>query len=190
MEHYPKVLENEADLIEKAKKDDSSFAVLYDFYFPKIYGYIYKRTGSRETAEDLVSITFMSVFTNLHKYNHEGYTFGAWVYKIATNNLIDHYRKQAKRKNVDIENITEPAADQDLPADYAEVQQNRQTVLLILPKLNKKYQKILHYRFFAELETREIASAMSISENNCRVLLHRALKSFDKHYSESGNRSS
>ncbi|MDP1709664.1 MAG: sigma factor, partial [Candidatus Komeilibacteria bacterium] len=62
------VLENEAVLVEQAKNNDEAFDILYRFYLPKIYGYVLKRTGRVEAAEDIVSETFLSVFCNLKKY--------------------------------------------------------------------------------------------------------------------------
>jgi len=94
------MLENEAQIVEMAKKDDQAFEVLYDFYFPKIYGYIYKRVGSFDVAQDLVSITFIKVFNNLDGYQYKGYSFSAWIYRIATNNLIDYYRKANRKKEI------------------------------------------------------------------------------------------
>jgi len=176
------VLENEAALVEQARSDDSAFGVLYENYFPRIYAYIIKRVGQRETAEDLVSITFMKVFSNLDKYTKRDCSFSAWIYKIATNNLIDYYRKNARKKEFGMEELPDKKDERELPEDYAQRSLNKKLIQEVLPKLNAKYQKILHYRFFAELEYVEIAEAMSITENNARVLIHRALKVFYKHY--------
>jgi len=38
-------LDNENILVERAKTDDNAFSILYDFYFPRIYGFIFKRVG-------------------------------------------------------------------------------------------------------------------------------------------------
>ena len=55
----------EIDLVERAKTDDQAFAALYDIYFLKIYYFILKRVGHKQTTEDIVSAVFIKVFTNI-----------------------------------------------------------------------------------------------------------------------------
>ncbi len=175
-------LEDEPEIVERAKTDDQAFEVLYNYYFPKMYGYLFKRTGNHEVAEDLVSATFMKVFCNLKNYKHQGCTFGAWVYKIATNNLIDHYRKEGRKQEIDIDLIQEPEDTNPTPEDLAQNTQNRKLIKVVLEKLSVRHQEILHLKFFAEMSNNEIAEVMGISVNNTRVLTYRALKNFHKLY--------
>jgi len=183
-----KFLENEKELVESAKTNDADFGVLYDFYLPKIYGYIIKRTGNRETAEDLTSQTFLKAFSNLKKYQSKGHTFGAWLYKIATNNLIDYYRKVGKKQEVSLENSYNVEDEGSSPEELAHSNQEGQLVNLVLKKLSLKYQEVLHLKFFAELETAEIAETLNITPNNSRVLIYRALKNFRKFYDQQSKR--
>jgi len=176
------ILENESEIVEKAKTDDAAFEILYNHYFPKIYGYLFKRTGNHETAEDLVSTTFMKVFCNLKKYEFKGFSFGAWLYKIATNNLIDYYRKIGKRKEVDIEQVKEPVDTSAAPEKLAQRSQERQIIQVVLAQLSDRYQKVLNLRYFAEMSNDEISKILEISVNNTRVLVHRSLKHFQKIY--------
>lgn len=168
---------NESTLIEKAKMDNNAFNMLYEFYFPKIYGFVSKRTGDRESAEDIVSLTFTQAFVHLEKYQHKDSTFGAWLYKIASNKLIDYYRKEGGKKIVPIDdNDTieiefESSIDLDIQA---------RNVRETLKKLPAKYQKIITLKFYSDLSNEEISQVMDISLNNVYVLLFRALKKFKK----------
>ena len=181
------MLENEAELVERAKTDDQAFTILYDFYFPKIYGYIYKRVGNFDLAEDLVSATFLKVFTYLGRYNNRGYSFSAWVYRIATNNLIDHYRKAGRKKIVPLEQAEHIQDEHVDSPDTAVVRlQDRELVQRALEDVPEKYQKVLHLKFFADQSNEEIAEALEISENNVRVITFRALKSFQASYKKYG----
>jgi RNA polymerase sigma-70 factor (ECF subfamily) len=177
------MLDNEREIVERAKEDDQAFEVLYDFYFPKIYGYILKRVGDSGTAEDLVSKTFLNVFTNLKNYQYKGYSFGAWVYRIAANNLIDYYRKSGKRKEINIEEVKELQDDtNDTLDELIQHTQERKLVQETLRVLPEKYQEVLDLKFFAERTTDEIAGILETNENNVRVLLFRALKLFKEEY--------
>ena len=177
------MLDNEGEIVERAKQDDQAFEVLYDFYFPRIYGYVLKRVGDFSVAEDLVSKTFLNVFVNLKKYQHRGYSFGAWVYKIATNNLIDHYRKSGKRKKINIDEVRELKDEvSDAPDEMAQHSREKKLVREALRLLPDKYQEVLDLKFFAEKTTGEIAEILETNENNVRVLLFRALKLFKEEY--------
>lgn len=177
------MLENEAEIVERAKKDDQAFTVLYNFYFPKIYGYIFKRVGSFDVAEDLVSTTFLKVFANLNNYQYKGYSFSAWIYRIATNNLIDYYRKSGKKKEINIDEIKElKDENSNFPEKLVQHSQDKKMVQEILKELPDRYQKVLYLKFFGDKDNTEIAETLEISENNARVLIFRALKSFKEAY--------
>jgi len=185
------ILANEAELVEKAKSDDTAFEILYNFYFPRIYGYIYKRVGRREEAEDIVSTTFLKVFCNMKKYQARGFSFGAWVYKVATNNLIDYYRHAGRRLEASYDDKfdndeTQQSVGPIDPGDNPEVETDRNLDKTLVHKALKdlpdKDQRILHLKYFAELSSEEIALALQTSENNVRVLSHRALKKFHTTY--------
>lgn len=177
------MLADEAELVERAKVDDRAFEILYDFYFPKIYGYIFKRVGSFEVAQDLVSSTFLKVFTNLGKYENRGYAFGAWVYRIATNNLTDYYRKSGNNKNINFDSLEELKDEKgENPGETVQLSQERELIRRALGDLPKNYQEVLHLKFFAERDNSEIARILETSENNVRVLIFRALKKFKDAY--------
>jgi len=187
-------LENELELVERAKTDDAAFGVLYEHYFSRIYSYIIKRTGSREVSEDILSETFMKAFLNLKKYEHKGYTFGAWLYRIATNKLIDHYRKAGRNQEVPfaLKNDDDEEVEMD-PADYHAASNpefvtsqvmDQESVQIVLAKLSPKHQEVIHLKYFAEMSHEEIAETIGTTESNARVLLHRALKKFSEEYQD------
>ena len=177
-------LEHEQELVERAREDDAAFVTLYDFYFPKIYAYVYKRCGHQQTAEDVVSIAFTKVFTGLGTYDAKSGSFKAWVYRIATNVLIDHYRKQGRRpkeaeipEGYDIEHKDAERAD-----DRVDRKIDRGRIEHVLKQLPEKDQEVLQLKFFAELSNIEIAQALGISANNAGVRVYRSLKAFKKQY--------
>lgn len=174
--------ELEQELVKKAKTDDASFTILYNHYFPKIYGFVVKRTSHRETAEDIVSMVFTNAFTHLDTYEGKNCTFGAWLYKIATNKLIDHYRKEGKSFSISIDETFEMADESINLAGGVDGTISRGNIDKVLNVLPEKYQRIIYLKFFSELQNIEIAQALNISPNNVGVLLFRALKKFKKEY--------
>ncbi|HBU07197.1 MAG TPA: hypothetical protein DEB09_03890 [Candidatus Magasanikbacteria bacterium] len=180
----PQNHQTEIELVKRAKTDDEAFGILYNQYFPKIYGFVAKRIGQRETAEDIVSVVFTEAFVHLDGYEYKNCSFGAWLYKIATNKLIDHYRKEGKRKSVSIDGefeieVIDESADQIVDTDRI---LSAKTVKVALSEVPAKYQKILSLKFFSELSNNEIAEVLGVSSNNVGVLLYRSLKKFKTHY--------
>ena len=172
-------LNNENMLVERARTDDNAFAVLYDFYFPKIYGFVLKRVGGKEVAEDIVSVIFMKAFTGLNSFNpqREG-SFSAWLYRIASHKLIDHYRYNSRRPTVALENISEPGDEsQNQQVDFLR-HEERELVERALAGLSDKDREVLTLKFYGELDHSEIADILKTNANNVGVMVHRALQKF------------
>lgn len=185
--------ERELELIKKAQRDsledapsaDAAFTELYEFYLPKIYGYIHKRVGKRETAEDLTSQTFLKMVQNLKRF--KGQYFKAWLYRIATNTVIDYYRTHKSVAPIEEgQNLHSGEKESaDGPEEQLEKLENREQVLAVLALLPEKHQLVLHLKFFADFRNDEIALSLGITENTLGVQLHRALKAFQTIYSSS-----
>src|SRR2546422_320641 len=86
-------LQDEARLIEAAKRDRKAFAALYDRYFDQIYSYCYYHSGRREEAEDLASETFQRALEGLENFEWRGIPYSAWLYKVASNLMSKRRRR-------------------------------------------------------------------------------------------------
>ena len=179
-------MENEAEIVERAKTDDAAFEILYNHYFPKIYGYIFKRTGNREASEDILSATFLKAFTHLKKYQSRGFTFGAWLYRIATNNLTDYYRRHRPGAESELAEADGAESSGENPAETADKKQERAAIEKVLTKLPGRYREIIQLRFFAEMEIFEIAETLNLPKTHVSVILHRALGCFKRQANKSG----
>ncbi|MFH0856443.1 MAG: RNA polymerase sigma factor, partial [bacterium] len=94
---------NKIILIKLNLKDEKTFAEVYDLYIEKIYRFIFFKVSNVRDAEDLTSEVFLKAW----QYINEGKkikSVNAFLYAIARNKVIDHYRKNSKIKTVDLEN--------------------------------------------------------------------------------------
>ena len=181
------MLQQEFELVEKAKTETEAFSQLYEHYLPKIYGYIYKRVGKQHQAEDLTSQTFLKMVENFARQTFTEGGFKSWLYRIATNTVIDYYRTQKKVEPIDEHlEIRDPESS---PAEELSQKENREAVLGVLALLPEKHQQVLHLKFFADLSNVEIAASLGITENHLGVQLHRALQAFQKLYNSDRKRS-
>lgn len=178
-------LENEAEIVEKAKVDDQAFSLLYEYYFPKIYGYVQRRVSGRETAEDLVSQVFLKAFSNRQKYQQRGFSFGAWLYRIATNALTDYYRRGVHGEVQSAEVIDNEPAGNQLADEITKVS-DRTAIEKVLKKMPERYRRIVYLRYFAEMEIFEIAATLKLPKTHVSVILHRALHCFKQQSDKNG----
>jgi RNA polymerase sigma-70 factor (ECF subfamily) len=168
---------SDQELVEQAKSSEAAFRALYGRYYDKIYRFVVKRVSHRETAEDIVSCVFERTFLHLSDWKWQGYHFGAWLYRVAGNLVIDHYRGKARRYEVDLEQAPEvPDANNDDAKESVEREETRKIVHEALEKIPEKYANILSMKFFGELSNQEIAKALGVTANHVGVLIYRALK--------------
>lgn len=99
--HSDPPLPEEGRLVSEAQSGDAdSFARLYDAYFERVFRYVYFRVSDDQTAEDLTSQVFLKAWENLPRYKPSGH-FLAWLYTIARNQVIDHYRTRKETVPLD-----------------------------------------------------------------------------------------
>jgi RNA polymerase sigma factor (sigma-70 family) len=170
------------ELIERAKTDNFVFEQLYNKYITELYRIVFRRVGHRETAEDIVSVAFTKAFTNLDTYTGNEKGFKAWLYRITTNTLIDHYRKQGSKQETPIEPVEHLLLSQKTADQATNDQFTRKNIDQALQKLPKQDQEIIHLKYFAEYSNTEIAEHLNISTNSCAVKLYRALRKLQSAY--------
>ena len=178
-------LAQEKELVERAQRDPKAFGELYDRYYPKIYRYVLGRTANVETAMDITSTTFFKALTELKRFRWQGVSFGAWLYRIATNEIYAHFRKE--KNNVTLmEGIAAQPADVDPLTEVIEaeeeVEKHREFLKIQenLSKLPMKYQEVISLRFFENKEIHEIAEILGKPDGTVKSLLHRGLANLRK----------
>lgn len=149
-----------------------NFVHLYDAYLDKIYRFLYFRTSHQETAEDLTSQTFLKALDKIKSFDAEKGTFQAWLYRIAHNLLIDHYR--SPRKEVDLDHALNISSDSSPEQDTENVLATEATRKL-LDTLPADTQTLVILRIWDELSYAEIAKIMDKSEASLKMQFSRAI---------------
>jgi RNA polymerase sigma factor (sigma-70 family) len=176
-------LNREKDLVERARQDPQAFGELYEQYYSPIFGYILKRTASIDVAQDITSEVFFKAFYNLKQFIWREIPFSAWLYRIAINEIANHYRHNNHRLSAlkelfnstdysgqTIENeISEAEAELNKHAEFLALQAN-------ISKLPVKYQEVITLRYFENKQLKEIAEILNNSEGTVKSLLHRGLE--------------
>jgi len=177
-------LEEEKELVKRAKEDSQAFSLLYEEYYSKIFSYILKRVADIEAAEDITSETFLKAFKKLWTFRWKGVPFSAWLYRIASNEVVNFYRK--KKKFINLEKIPEPASDSDVLEEIIEAQEEleKHKDFLVLhekiSQLSLQDQEVLYLRFFEKKKIKEICEILGKKEGTVKSLLHRAIEKLRK----------
>ena len=98
-------LSEQDKLVEKARLDPEAFGELYDQYYSRIFSYILKRMAWVQVAQDITSEVFFKSLKNIGQYRGQNnITFSSWLYRIATNQINDYFRKN-KHKVLSLEDV-------------------------------------------------------------------------------------
>lgn len=167
------VLEEWAE-IQAARRDPVHFRPLYDRYFEAIFRFVFRRTADEELSADLCSQVFLKALQKLDSYQFKGVPFSSWLFRIASNEIAQHYRQSRKNRVVS-------ADDTDLSDMIDEMEEGDQEVHLqnltkVLDTLNDKDLQLIELRFFEQRPFREIAEILDITESNAKVKTYRILE--------------
>jgi RNA polymerase sigma-70 factor, ECF subfamily len=153
--------------------DKTAFGELYERYIGKIYDFIYFKTFHKETAEDICSKTFFKALENISNFDLEQKYFSAWLYKIARNCVIDHYRKD--KNHQEINSAQELHSSQNLEVDI-DAKQKIEAVQKYLANFNDEQKEILTMRLWQEMNYQEISKILGKSEASCKMSFSRSIK--------------
>ncbi len=179
-------LQQEKDLVEKAKEDLDAFGDLYEIYYSEIFHYILRRTADVETAQDITSEVFFRALKNISKFHWQGVPFSAWLYRIA-NNETARYFSRGKKTRTRLDDVpesdlgTSPSAEEELVEAEADLKRHRQYLALHdnISKLDARYQEVITLKYFENKQISEISAILGKSEGTVKSLLHRGLEKLE-----------
>jgi len=174
----PLTPEEEQTLFERLATDPRVIGEIYDLYAQPVFAFTFKRCGHKELAEDITSLTFVRLLESAPTLEYRGRRLSSWLFQVASNAIIDHYRKSSTKKEVTV--LSEDAAaweppSNDDPAWNAEVAIAGDELMEHFVLLPERDQHVIHLRFYAGLEPQEIADLLGVSSNHASVLVYRAV---------------
>jgi RNA polymerase sigma-70 factor (ECF subfamily) len=173
-------LVNERQLVLQAQAGSAeAFGQLYDAYMERIYRFIYFRVEDQQTAEDITSQVFLRAWNNLDRFRLGRTPYLAWLYTIAHNAVIDHYRTRKVTSALEDVRLSQP--------DYAEAVENNidfavemTTIKSAMLTLTDDQQQVLTLKFIEGMSNDEIARHLGKREGAVRALQMRGLRALAK----------
>lgn len=160
--------DRERDLVRRAATDPSAFAELYDFYLPRIYGFVHRRTRDRAVTEDLTATTFERGLAALRGGRFRNDSFGGWLYRVAANAVIDHARRTRRL-------VADDPDELDASADALAAAVDRDDLRRAMSRISPTHRRVLALRYFDDLEPEEASAVLGCSRRAFAVKLHRAI---------------
>lgn len=173
---------SDAEIVNRTLADTSAFALLVERYEAKLLRYI-RRLGVRniEDSEDVLQEIFIKVYKNLNAFDNT-LSFSSWIYRIAHNEAISFYRKQAVRPEghqiADSEDVLMwlPENDTTSAERLFDTSVNAEALRAALKVLDEKYRAAIILRYFEHKEYDEISDILKIPIGSVGTLIHRGKK--------------
>lgn len=170
------ILDDDPALVGAARQDPEAAGRLYDKYYGRIFGYIHHCTLDRAATEDLTANVFLAAFTHLGRFRWRQTPFGAWLYRIATNEVRTFYRKRRSARQARVvcaRNVPAPEAPSadEVPAATEEYRLVHQAMLQLRPN----YRTVIILRYFEGKTMAEISAITGAREGTVKCQVHRGL---------------
>jgi len=177
-------------LVNKARTGDKeALTKLYSVFREKIYRYVFFKCGNHADAEDITNEVFLRMIQSIANFRWKGIGFSSWLFKIASNLVIDYYRNKSRSN-------TESIKEKDYIGEtnweqISEFLDNRDLFHAIYrdtDDLTDLQKEVVNLRFIADLSLKETAEAMSKNVNSIKAIQHAAIKKLKEKVQENEKR--
>ncbi len=171
-------LEEEWQEIQAAQSNPAAFQTLYRRYYEPIFRFVYRRTDDEHLTADLCSQVFLKAMQRLTSYEYRGVPFSAWLYRIASNEVTQHFRNSQQRRTVSAEDHQLGELAEELVESSPEIGQ--EALVGALDSLSESDIQLIEMRFFEQRPFKEIADILELTESNAKVRTYRILQRLRK----------
>jgi RNA polymerase sigma-70 factor (ECF subfamily) len=172
------------ELVSRAQEGDrDALEELYLEHFDRIYSYLHMTVGNRHDAEDLTTQTFLRMLESIGKFKWGTAPFSAWLFRIAHNLAMDHFR--SRRRWQPEEEVPEPDQAEASAEEEALKLLSSENMFDLIEQLSEEQRHVLILKFVFDFSNLETATVLDKTEGAVKSLQHRALASLQKHVAKS-----
>lgn len=169
----PSVALDERLVLAAQRGDRAAFGGIYEAYYDRIFRYALARTGSPTEAEDLAAEVFLKAYEAIGSYSARGVPFGAWLFRIAHNLVVDHLRRRSRRPTTTLSDAL-PLFQAD-PEELVAQGLTIRDIYAAMQEITEAQRQVIALRFGAGLSIAETAQAMKRKEGAIKALQHSAI---------------
>jgi RNA polymerase sigma-70 factor, ECF subfamily len=153
--------------------DDRAYGKIFRLCYSDIYDYIIRRVGNRTDAEDLTMQVFAQGLKAMSSYEERGHSVKAWLYRIAHNTVVDHFRSQ--RVSLELDDVPEIADVHDIESEVS-TREDLQDLYREITKLPVAQCEVLILRFVEDRSVAETAMILGKKEVTVRALQFKGIR--------------
>jgi RNA polymerase sigma-70 factor (ECF subfamily) len=169
---------HEEKIVEASRSDPTQFRVLYEKYYRAVYLFIYHKVDGKELAADLTSQTFLKALQHINRYEYRQLPFSAWLYRIATNETMQFFRKNKKIRKVMIDDTL--LSELQEPEVLPDLDKLKMKLVNAIDTLKLDEVQLIELRFYEKKSFKEIGYILDITENNAKVKTYRLVEKLRK----------
>ena len=162
---------DEIRIIKAARQDPKVFGELYKLYVEQVFRYLFSRIGNVHEAEDVTAQTFLAAFESFDKFRQDGH-FASWLFGIARNKAMDHFRRRDRSSHVD--EFNELPVEDNALARMIKTEQE-EALSKLIQTLPEEDRELLRLRFLADMSYPEIARFLHRNEDAVKKTTYRLL---------------
>ncbi len=162
---------------------ERAFRGLVAAYQERIYWHVRKIVIAHDDADDVTQEVFIKIYKNLDDFREDSQLF-TWIYRIATNEALNHLKKMKRRSAVSMDDVhgeLENHLTQGALVSGDEIQMKLQKALLKLPE---KQRLVFNMKYFDDLKYDEISEITGTSVGALKASFHLAVKKIEEDLSE------
>jgi len=163
-----------ARIVRWISRDEINWDEVYAEQLPRVFNFFRYRCGNAADAQDLTSTTFEKAWRGRDRYRRDKGAFSTWLFTIARNTAVDHYRARVPVAPLDEAALVATLAA--TPEDQTATRSDAARLAVLLRTLSDRDRDLIALKFGAEMSNRDIASATGLSESNVGTILHRAVQ--------------
>lgn len=166
-------------LVRRVQSGDlEAYGMLYDRFFDSVYAYVLRQVREPADAEDIVSGVFLEVFEQIGGFTWHGAGFAAWLFRIARNDVLDHFRRLGSRsRDTELTVKIDAMPDAATVDSLAEQAWDEQALRQAITRLSEEQQQVILLKLMLNFSNRQIGDVLDKSEGAVKALRHRAMLS-------------
>jgi len=167
-----------AQFVASESREDA-FRKIIDTYKERLYWHIRKIVIRHEDADDVLQKTFIKAWQNADGFRNESQIY-TWLYRIATNESLNHLRKEKIKKKISWEDLGSGLSvtlesDEYFNGDL--IQKKLQQAIITLPE---RQRLIFNMKYFDEMKYDEIAEILNLTVGALKASYHHAVQKIKK----------
>ncbi|WP_278183991.1 RNA polymerase sigma factor [Lachnoclostridium phytofermentans] len=166
--------------LAKDKGSKTAAGELVQRYYKDIFVYVYRQTQNEELSKDLTQEIFIAMLKSIEGFDAKRASFKTWLYKIASNKIIDSYRSTYYKYVTVVEEIEEGRSSSLSMEDLVVLKEETNDILDIISTLSTSIQQIIRLKIFGEMTFAEIGLLLELSESTVKSKYYAAVKKIKK----------